>query len=161
MKQSDLIVPFVESVQDLCTTMLGCEDLQRGKVGVPECGRDESEITGIVGISGPDRGMVAISFPKKTALSMVSSFMGMEMTEMDSDVADALAEIVNIISGGAKPKLPHPDEQPFELGLPTVVNGNDYLVQSPSDSLWLEIPFTTEAGPFSIRITFESMKKSK
>ena len=159
MKQSDIIAPFVKSAQELFKTMLSCEDLQRGKVGFAEKKTNaEPELTGIVGLSGPDRGTIVISFPHSTALAMVSAFMGMQVTEIDADVADAVSEMVNIISGGAKPNLPHTPEEPFELGLPTVVNGQDYMIQAPSDVKWLEIPFSSDMGAFSIRVTFESMK---
>ena len=161
MKQSEIITPFVESVQELCTTMLGCENLERGKIGIVGSQNDETELTAIIGMSGPDRATIALTFPEKTALKMVSSFMGMEMTEMDDDVADAVAEIVNIISGGAKSRLPSSDGQTFELGLPTVVQGKNYLIQSPPDAAWLDIPFSSDVGAFHIQVSFESMKKNK
>ena len=46
--------------------------------------------------------------------------------------------------------------QVLELGLPTVVQGSNYRIKYPSGSTWLEVPFESEAGGFTMELTFES-----
>lgn len=161
MKQTEIINPFVESVQDLFTTMLDCDNLERGNISIAGNQDNDTEISAFIGLSGPDRGTIVLAFPEETAFKMVGSFMDMEITEMNAEVADAIAEIVNIVSGGAKSRLPTADGKTFELGLPTVVKGKSYKIQSPAEAAWLDIPFDSDVGAFHLLVSFESMKKSK
>ena len=75
---------------------------------------------------------------------------------LDEGVLDAVGEMVNIVAGGAKAKLPHlEDRAPIDLGLPTVVRGHSYMVAYPSNSVWLDVPFSSELGSFNLRVNFE------
>jgi chemotaxis protein CheX len=78
---------------------------------------------------------------------------------VDDTVSDAIAEMVNIVAGGAKSKLSGDDRPPIDLSLPTVVRGNSYNVDYPSGSIWLEVPFNSELGSFTLRVTFEMEAK--
>jgi chemotaxis protein CheX len=81
--------------------------------------------------------------------------LGMEMHIVDDTVKDGVAELVNIVAGGAKAKFVQGEGRPIQLSLPTVVRGNSYTVDYPSCSAWLDVPFSSELGPFSLRVTFE------
>ena len=146
--------PFIESVQDLFTTMLGCE-ATRVDIGVVRENGNPRDVVALIGLSGPASGMLTISFPAETALAIAGRMLDMEIKVMDDTVSDTVAEIVNIIGGGAKAKFTDGDQEPIELGLPTVVRGNSYTVDYPTNATWLEVPFTSEMGSFSIRVTFQ------
>lgn len=148
----EYINPFIESVFDLCTTMLDCK-VERGDVSLSKTLANECEIVALIGLSGSARGNVALSFPHQTALAMVSRFMGLKINAIDGTVSDAVAEMVNIVAGGAKARLCD-GERPIDLGLPNVIRGKEYTVEYPSSSVWLDIPFTCDLGPFSLRVTF-------
>ncbi len=79
---------------------------------------------------------------------------------MDDTVSDAIAEMVNIVAGGAKAKLNLGGGAPLDLSLPTVVRGNSYNVDYPSGSVWLEVPFDSDLGSFRLRVTFELTKET-
>jgi chemotaxis protein CheX len=147
--------PFIESVQDLFTMMLGCE-AKRGNIGVASENGNSRDVVALIGLSGPASGMLTISFPVETALAIASRMLGMETKVMDDSVSDTVAEIVNIIGGGAKAKFTEDDQEPIDLGLPTVVRGNSYTVDYPTNATWLEVPFTSDVGSFSMRVTFKS-----
>ena len=150
----EYINPFIESVYDLFTTMLSAS-ISRGDVGVTKDLSDPTAITALIGMSGPARGMVSLSFPGATALKMVNRLLGTTSKVMDDSVSDAVAEIVNIVAGGAKAKFPLEDgAPPIDLSIPTVVRGRNYNVDYPSDAVWLEVPFTSDLGPFCLRVTF-------
>ena len=146
--------PFIESVQQLFTTMLGCE-ATRGDISLADESRDLGGIIALIGFSGPASGMLAISFPIETAMAMASRMLGTEITVMDEMVSDAVAEMVNIIGGGAKAGFTEDDQEPINLGLPTVVRGSNYTVDYPTNSIWIEVPFESELGCLSIRITLQ------
>ena len=147
--------PFIESVQELFTAMLGCE-AERGDIGVARESANARDVVALIGLSGPASGMLSVSFPVDTALALASRMLGMEIKVMDDTVSDAVAEMVNIVGGGAKAKFTDGDQEPIDLGLPTVVRGNSYTVDYPTKAIWLDVPFTSELGAFNMRVTFQS-----
>ena len=62
------IKPFIESVFNLFKTMLHCEP-QKLDVRKSEPKIEGANVVGLIGLSGPARGTVALIFPKTTAVS--------------------------------------------------------------------------------------------
>lgn len=151
----EYINPFVASTRDLFKTMLNCE-AERGEVGVVTEGSRAGDLSAMIGLSGDVRGTVVLGFPIDTALKVAGRMLSSEMQTVDEEVIDAISEAVNIVAGGAKAKFNSGGGPPIALGLPVVVQGGDYNIDFPSKSAWLDVPFTSELGPFALRITFES-----
>jgi chemotaxis protein CheX len=159
MKAQD-INPFIESVSQLFITMLDCE-VKRSDAKLAHEGAKSSGLTGVIGISGHIRGNVSIAFPKQTALAIISKLMRLEevKTEIDVEVSDGVSEIINIIAGGAKSRMATDDDtDPLSLSLPNIIYGDKYDVYSPSNSKWIEVPFTSELGDFTLSISYEYKK---
>ena len=151
----EYINPFIESTYELFSTMLTAT-AKRGDVGIAkEVKSNARDIMGLIGLSGPARGMVALAFPVETALKMVNRLLDTEIKVMDDTVSDAIAEMVNIVAGGAKAKINIGGNKPIDLSLPTVVRGSNYDVDYPTGTVWLEVPFDSDLGSFSLRVTFE------
>ena len=98
------INPFIESTFDLFSTMLGSK-ATRGNIGLAKEKADPRDMMALIGLSGKARGMVALAFPVDTALNMVNKLLGTNIKVLDDTVSDAIAEMVNIVAGGAKTKL--------------------------------------------------------
>ncbi|MBI2422169.1 MAG: chemotaxis protein CheX [Candidatus Hydrogenedentes bacterium] len=156
----EYINPFIESTYDLFSTMLGSQAV-RGDVGVAKPTANPRDIMALIGLSGMARGMVALAFPVDTALKMVNRLLGTEIAIVDDTISDAIAEMVNIVAGGAKAKLSQQDRPPIDLSLPTVVRGSNFNVDYPSGTVWLEVPFNSDLGSFSLRVTFEMLEGKK
>lgn len=154
--KAENINPFIESVYDLFTTMLNAK-AERKNVGIAKTANPR-DIMALIGISGRVRGMIALAFPVSTALNMVNKLLNAEIKVMDDTVSDAIAEMVNIVAGGAKARMNTGDDKPLDLSLPTVVRGGDFSVEYPTNSVWLEINFDSNLGPFTLRVTFEPEK---
>lgn len=152
--QVDYINPFIESTTELFTTMLS-SSAERGEISLTTPDARPREVMALIGLSGMAKGIVAISFPVPTALNMVNRLLDSDTKVVDDVVSDAIAEFVNIIAGSAKARLSGNDRPPIDLSLPTVVRGSNYSVDYPSGSTWIEVPFTSELGPFTLRVTFE------
>ena len=151
---------FVGSVNNLFTTMLACT-ATRGAIKISQTPPKNGDITALIGMGGHSPLTIALSFPDTTAMTMAGRLLGTEVTEVDADVLDAVCELVNIISGGAKAQLPTPDGVPAELSVPTVVRGGSYEVRYPSDATWIDIPFTSDLGAFSLRVASVKKKLGK
>jgi uncharacterized protein (DUF342 family)/CheY-specific phosphatase CheX len=151
---------FIESVQNLFLSMLRCQ-ANPGEVGIADGVGNPGDITALIGLSGPVRGNVALTFPKETVLAIVNRMLDSRAKVVDNIVADGVAELVNMVAGAAKKKLSSADGPPVDLGLPTVLSGNGYIVQHPSKSIWFEVPFTSDLGPFTLQVTFEPQKQAQ
>ena len=153
--QVEYINPFVESVHELFSTMLGAQS-ERGEVRVAKTDKlERSDITALIGIGGPGRGTVALGFPKETAIAILERMLGIQVDTIDETVVDGMAEVVNMIAGNAKAKLRKGDEEPLVLTLPNVILGQDHTVEYPSGVTWVVVPFTSDLGPLTLRVTFE------
>ena len=153
----EYINPFIDSVYELFSTMLNSEVI-RGDIELASAEKNKQDIMALIGLSGNARGAVALAFPVNTALKMVSQLLGVNVKVMDDTVSDAVAELVNIVAGGAKAKFKFRNNdynKPIQLSLPTVVRGNSFTIDYPSKSAWLEVPFNSGLGDFTLRVTFE------
>ena len=147
------VSPFTESVEELFSTMLGLPVTQEA-IEEMDAIRITGEVVALVGLTGARCGTVAICFPTATALSIASRFIGMELTEIDETVSDALAELANIVGGGAKARLSGAEEEPTHLTLPTVVSGSSFQLNYPPGSVLLRIAFGSELGAFALMLIF-------
>lgn len=145
------INPFIEAVDSVFTTMLNVKP-QRNGLKVSDGNVQGPSITSLVGLSGQVSGVVALRFPPETALRLAGRMLGTEMTAINDEVTDAVAELVNMVAGSAKAKFHL--EPPLQLGLPTVVDGTGYRLKYPSKSVWLEVRFTSNAGRFTMEVTY-------
>lgn len=153
--KTEWINPFVESVYSLCGTMLAC-GVERGQLSRANGETAGGDITALIGLSGMARGMVALSFPSGTARAMVGRLLSIGEEEIEESVNDGVAELVNIVAGSAKAKFSSGSGSDIiSLGLPTVIHGGSQIIGCPSQSTWLDVPFSSDLGPFSLRITFE------
>jgi chemotaxis protein CheX len=106
-------------------------------------------VTGMVGLAGTYTGILSIHCPKPLALKVTSNMLGMEVDEVDDDVNDALGEIANMLGGYVKQILSKGGLD-INLSIPTVIAGEDYTVNSMSDSDCVIIPFITEGQRFLV-----------
>lgn len=144
------IRPFLDSVNSVFVTMLGVQP--QPLEGRPETGPPGAQLTSLIGISGSISGMVLLRFPPQTALNLAGRMLSTRFGGITDEVIDAISEIVNMVAGSAKARFDsHP---PLQLGLPTVVEGAGYRVKYPRKSVLVEVAFRSEAGEFSLEVTY-------
>ncbi len=153
--KAELVNVFVESVQNLFSTMLGCE-AKPVRAGLADGSGSPETLTALIGLSGHVRGTVALELPVETALAVVGRILGTEKRVVDEAVKDGVAELVNMAAGGAKIRLSSEKGPTVDLGLPRVLRNSKPVVDYPSRSTWLEVPFRSGLGPFVLRVVFES-----
>jgi chemotaxis protein CheX len=147
------INPFIEAVDSVFTTMLETKPARDG-LKVSDGGGNEVLVTALVGLTGKVSGVVALRFPPATALVLAGRMLGSEQTEINEEVTDAISEMANMVAGSAKARFNH--DPPLQLGLPTVVEGAGYKLRYPSKSAWLQVPFNSDAGRFTMEVTYNS-----
>ena len=106
-------------------------------------------ISGIVGFAGRARGMLAVHTPEKTALAITAGFLGLELSEINADVKDAIGELANMLAGSAKLSLAENSSE-IRLSIPSVICGDSYTVNAPAEGHGLIIPFFISEGKFFV-----------
>jgi chemotaxis protein CheX len=151
--KAEYVNPFIEAVYETCRNILNM-DLTHGNASVHKALEHSRDIAAIVGLSGPATGMIMLSFPVETALAMVSQIVGTKIIVVDDVVKDGVSELVNVVAGSAKVKLMAETGKPIELGLPTIVRGTGFILETPTNAVWLDIPFESPLGNFFLRVSF-------
>jgi len=151
----NLINPFINATINVLETMAHI----RCRVEKPYLKKDsvaKGAVTGVIGLTGAANGTVSVTFQRGSILKIVSSMFGEEITTVDGDVADAVVELTNMISGQARKELEKKGKI-FEAAVPSVVSGKNHAVTHYSDDARIAIPFSTKGGGFTIEICLENM----
>lgn len=143
------IMPFIKSVQNVFETMLQMP-VTIGNPSLKQTGDPAYDISGIIGMSGDIEGSVVLSFPTDTATRTVNLFTGAELGPKDEDFIDAIGELVNMISGGAKAQF---EGKQVSITCPSVVIGGEHVVFSQRDVVSIHIPCECDTGSFAVEVS--------
>lgn len=114
-----------------------------------------TDIAGIIGITSPTfTGSIAICFPEKVFLALMSKMLGEEFNEINADLEDGAGELLNMIFGHAK-KILNTQGHSIEKALPTIVRASNLSVNHSGSKGSIQLPFEGSSGGFFMEITTE------
>lgn len=145
---ASMITPFINSIQNVFSTMFQLPV----EVGEPRIKADRKashDVSGIIGVSGEMTGTIVLSMPQDAASAIVTLFTGMEVATDCPDFADAIGELVNMISGGAKAEF---QRKGVSISCPSVVIGADHIIAIQSGTPCVLIPCTTDCGEVVLEV---------
>lgn len=118
------INPFIAATKHVFKTMFNI-DVNVGRPSVKQAKTASSDITGVVGLAGERKGMLAVSLSGFAATRIYTILFG-ETAESHSDpaVVDAMGELTNIISGQARMGL-ETDGISLKAAVPMVIVGKE------------------------------------
>ena len=143
------ITPFMTSIQNVFSTMFQLP-VEIGEPRIKTDNKTSHDISGIIGVSGEMIGTIVLSMPVDTAESIVALFTGMEMNSESEDFADAVGELINMISGNAKAEF---QRKAVTISCPSVVIGAGHRVASNSGTPCVVIPCSTDCGEIVLEIS--------
>lgn len=152
-EDAKLVRPFMDAVNSVLTTMAMIQ-VKPGKPFIKNDTTAHGDVTGVIGLSGDRSGTVSLTFTKDCVLAVVSSMLGETITELNTDIRDAVGEMTNMISGSARQGL-QKNGMTIEAGIPTVIVGNDHSISHLSKDPILAIPFSTDHGNFTLEVSLE------
>ncbi len=149
----DINDKIIESAKEIFATMVMMEITVNGDF------RDDSipltdSISGVIGLAGKYKGVLAVHMPSKVAMAITGSFLGMDVDEMNADVEDAVGELANMLGGNVKSILSETGRD-IELSLPSTIIGKQYDFQPTKDAERVIIPFACAAGEFTVDLQLE------
>ena len=145
---------LTQDVQEIFSSMVGVEDILYLPPQMDLTNHFKDCLTAMVGLAGSYSGLVSIHVPWPLALSFTSLMLGMEVTEIDDDVNDAMGEIANMIAGSFKQHLSKGGSD-IQLSTPSVVNGSDYTVSSGSNIENITLKLATDEEWFMVSLSLE------
>lgn len=114
----------------------------------------ENSISGVVGLTGTKKGVLAIHAPHVVAFAITGNFLGIEPEEVNEDVEDAIGELANMIGGNVKSLLSEKGRD-IDLSLPSTVSGKEYGFHSIKGAEKIVLPFRCESGVFFVELQIE------
>lgn len=146
------IVPFVNSVRNVFTTMVGATTTI-ARPHVKTAPAVSYDVSSVIGFSGDIVGSVVVSFQKVAAMKLVAAFAGAELDFASPDFADAIGELANMIAGSAKKDL----EVKASISVPSVIIGAGHIIARLSDVPCIVIPCSTPVGDFAIEVSIRQV----
>lgn len=109
----------------------------------------KDSVSGLVGLAGNYRGMLAIHVPNAVAMSITSKFLFVDVDEINDDVKDAIGELANMLAGSVKSMLTETGTG-LKLAIPSAISGTEYEVECLAESEGAIIPFRIDEGEFLV-----------
>lgn len=151
----EFINPFLSAVSNVLKTMAFTEP-QPGKPFLKKEDKpSQGDITGILGLTGPVNGSIAVSFSEGAILAIVSSMFGEQFKAINREVRDAVGELTNMICGDARRMLQEKGYL-FRASLPTIIDGKNHKISHSHKGPVLVIPFTINSDYFFVEACFEA-----
>jgi chemotaxis protein CheX len=151
----DISEKIIESAKEIFSSMVMMEISVSGDNMTKSVTLIES-ISGVIGLAGTHKGVLAIHIPNKVAMAITSSFLGMDVDEMNEDVEDAVGELANMLGGNVKSILSE-NGRDINLSLPSTITGQQYDFQPTKEAERIIIPFRCDAGEFTIDLQLEKI----
>jgi chemotaxis protein CheX len=149
----DISEKIIETTIEIFTTMV-MMDVSADGPPLSASGTLCDTITGMIGLAGTHKGVLAIHIPDHVALAITSSFLGMDVDEINDDVRDAVGELANMLGGNVKTILSQ-NGRDIELSLPSTIAGHEYGFKAATDVDLVILPFKTESGSFMVELQLE------
>lgn len=112
-------------------------------------------VSGVIGLAGSCQGMLAIHTPDAVAKAITSSFLGMDVDEVDEDVTDAIGELANMLAGNIKMVLDEAGKD-VTVSIPSCIHGEEYSMDCVADADWVVVPFTVDSGEFLVELQLKN-----
>ncbi len=149
----DIRDKIIDSVVEIFTTMVMME-ISVSDTRVEENCMQENTITGVIGLAGTHKGVLAIHVPYPVAYSITGNFLGIEIDEVNEDVEDAIGEIANMLGGNIKAILSE-NGRDIDLSLPSTISGAEYGFQTIKAAEKIITKFETSSGDFVVELQLE------
>jgi len=151
--KAEVINPFLEATVSVLKTMASVEP-NPGKPYIKKGVSAIGDVSGVVGISGDTEGSLCITFTRGCILFIISRMLGEEQKEINDEVKDAVGELTNMISGDSRRRLEEMGHH-FLGAIPSVISGQNHEIKHITKGPILSIPFSTQAGPFTVEVCFK------
>ena len=154
----ELVNPFIHATLEVLGTMAQTQPKPE-KPQIKGDNKTWGDVTGVIGMAGEElSGNLVISFDQPSILGIVSRMLMEQFSSLSPEVVDAVGEITNMISGGAKRGLSEKGFK-FSMATPIMLTGKNVEIKQYSNAAILQVPFVTPEGRFVIEANLAPIAK--
>jgi CheY-specific phosphatase CheX len=113
-----------------------------------------ADLIGLITFLGDVSWSFSLLLPEATAVSLIKTFVGMEIPIDSPDMGDAVGELVNVIAGDIVAKL-DARRVKAKMSLPLVARGPDVKVYASTAAPAVRLAYRAAQGPFWVKLTAE------
>jgi chemotaxis protein CheX len=153
----------VQLVSDPRNLDASVEEVFQLMLGV-NCRRDSSpmtqepeSVTAVVGFGGLLSGACVFRSGSTAAMKIAAHMTGMEFSEVDDTVTDAIGEICNMLAGSWKGKVPGLAAN-CGLSVPAVITGRDYKLHVQAPEFQLNHVYRFEDSSFAVTVVCDGLQ---
>lgn len=150
----DLLKNITDATKEIFETMIML-DITPGNPLKESVKSFKCSVSGVIGLAGNCQGMLAIHTPDDVAKAITSSFLGMDVDEINEDVTDAIGELANMLAGSIKMALDSAGKD-VTVSIPSCIHGEEYSMDCVADADWVVVPFTIESGQFLVELQLKN-----
>lgn len=114
-------------------------------------------VTAVVGFGGLLSGACVFKMASQAAMAAAAQMTGMEFTEVDDTVKDAIGEVCNMLAGSWKGKVPELAAN-CGLSVPAVITGRDYRLHVQAPEFQLHHVYTFGEHSFAVTIVCDGLQ---
>lgn len=152
--QTKLVDVFTRATAGVFETYSGEKPIAGEAATLPENAVLDFDFTGVVGVAGEVRGLVAISFQRGEISRFLLARTAALPESMNGAIRDFLGEFVNVVTGNTKKDL---GETISAFSLPRILEGRPHQPRWPGKEMEIvQIPFTTRTGLFALTLALKS-----
>lgn len=145
------------SVDEVFQLMLGVEcsrDADATAVVVPPA---VESVTAVVGFGGLLSGACVVRMSAEAARMVAGAMTGIDFSEVDNTVKDAMGEICNMLAGTWKGKVPELSAH-CGLSVPAVITGRDYNLHVQAPEFQLLHSYRFHSHRFAVTIVCDGLQ---
>ena len=151
MNQEAIVKALRGATEEVFSTMLGTSVAPGEPYTETNAPGPSAGIIGVIGLAGAWVGTASICCTTGTGCWMASRMLGVEYTDVNEDVLDALSEITNMIIGSFKTQA-EAYFGPLGLSIPTVVYGLRFAARTAGKEQWVVVPFESEGHTLDVKV---------
>ncbi len=144
---------IIEFTREIFTDMV-MMDISVTDNQLTEISHLENSISGVIGLAGKYKGVLAIHIPVSLACAITTNFLGMDVREINEDVEDAVGELANMLGGNVKTILAE-NGNDIALSLPTTISGKEYDFQTQKSVERILVQFAADNSEFIVELQLE------
>lgn len=153
----EFINPFLSAAKNVIETMCMTEIIPE-KPYVKQGNTTFGIVTGIIGMAGQNvTGNMCISFEEQCIVAIVNNMLGESYSKICPEITDAVGELTNMISSGAKKDLAEAGLN-IDMATPLMIEGSGKEIKQLTQGNVIVIPFKTNAGKFVIETSLTERK---
>jgi len=150
--KAEFVETFIDAITDVFSTMIGL-DISPEKMIAKDNHFALGEVSGIIAMtSNQIRGSFSISLQASVVFECTERLFGEKSEQLDSETADLVGELTNMVAGVAKATL---ETKGYDFGMatPNMLLGESHILNHQTESRSVVvIPFTCDVGMVYLEI---------